>query len=61
MNDNMTLNASEVEAIIKTLKGIKVRGFDSMDKVVGLVMFFENKMKQDNSMPPIEVENNGTD
>lgn len=28
--------------IIETLKGIDVRGFDSMNRVVGLVIFFEN-------------------
>ena len=42
---NKTLNITEEEAtaIISTLKEIKVRGFDSMDRLVGLVLFFQRK------------------
>ena len=61
--ENKTVNITEEEAtaIISTLKEIKVRGFDSMDRLVGLVMFFENKLQQhsDPSKQMAEVVNNG--
>ena len=58
-NETITLQMQEVYNVLNTLKKIKPDGFKSMDRVVGLVMFFENKMKQANSKQPIEVENNG--
>ena len=30
-----------IKSVIETLKGIDVRGYDSMDRLVGLVMLFE--------------------
>lgn len=61
--ENKTVNITEEEAtaIISTLKEIKVRGFDSMDRLVGLVMFFENKLQQhsDPAKQMAEVVNNG--
>lgn len=62
MNNEITLNNQEVISIISTLKEIKPRGFDSMNRVVGLVMFFEDKLKQqqDPAKQMAEVTNNGT-
>lgn len=37
------LTEKEVDSVISTLKQIDVRGFDSMDRLVGLVLFFKNK------------------
>ena len=46
----ITLNKDLILQVIKTLKGIDVRGYDSMDKLVGLVMLFENILKQADEM-----------
>ena len=63
MNNEITLSNQEVVSIISTIKEIKPRGFDSMNRVVGLVMFFENKLNQqpDPVEQMAEVKNNGTD
>lgn len=37
------ISGSEIASIIETLKAIDVRGFDSMDRLVGLVLFFQRK------------------
>ena len=37
------LTEQEVNNIVATLKQIDVRGFESMDRLVGLVMFFKQK------------------
>lgn len=61
--------------VIETLKGIDVRGFESMDKLVGLVMLFTNilndlDMMQEqqrqqerlqNQIPVKEGENDGAE
>lgn len=44
------ITVDNVRAIIQTLKELDVRGFDSMNRVVGLVAFFENIL----SNPPEE-------
>ena len=59
MENDIVLSASEVKAIVQTFKGIKPRGFKSMDRIVGLVMFFENKLNQSDHKQTDEVENNG--
>ena len=46
---NHEISEAMLTSVIETLKGIKVRGFDSMNRLVGLVMFFENIFNQ----PPI--------
>ena len=46
-----------IQSVINTLKGVKVRGFDSMNRVVGLVIFFENILNQ----PPVETEKEGSE
>lgn len=63
MNNEITLSNQEVVSIIGTLKQIKPRGFDSMNRVVGLVMFLESKLNQqpDPVKQMAEVTNNGTD
>lgn len=60
-NKMVNITEEEATAIISTLKEIKVRGFDSMDRLVGLVMFFENKLQQrhDPVNQMAEVVNNG--
>lgn len=55
-NETITLQKQEVYSVINTLKRIKPDGFKSMDRVVGLVMFFENKMKQQPIEDTGEVE-----
>ena len=55
------LTEREIASVISTLKQIDVRGFDSMDRLVGLVLFFNKKklvMEADNAL---EVQDNGTD
>lgn len=47
---NYGISEAMLLSVIETLKGIDVRGFDSMNRLVGLVMFFENILKQ----PPVE-------
>ena len=46
------LNDETIQQIIFTLKGLDVRGFDSMDSLVGLVMLFDKLLKS----PPKGVE-----
>lgn len=62
MNNEITLSNQEVVSVINTIKEIKPRGFDSMNRIVGLVMFFENKLNQqpDPIEQMAEVTNNGT-
>lgn len=61
-NDTITLNNQEVVSVINTLKKIRPDGFKSMDRVVGLVMFFEGKLNQqpDQIEQMAEVMNDGT-
>lgn len=62
MNNEITLSNQEVVSVINTIKEIKPRGFDSMNRIVGLAMFFENKLNQqpDPVKQMAEVTNNGT-
>lgn len=53
MNNEIILSEQEVASIISTLKQINPRGFKSMDRIVGLVMFFQNKL----NATPIEDGN----
>lgn len=39
------LDANLVAGVVNTLKQIDVRGYESMDRLVGLVMLFENILK----------------
>lgn len=62
-NENLIVKLTEQElnSVVSTLKQIDVRGFDSMDRLVGLVLFFSKKklvMEADNAL---EVQDNGTD
>lgn len=50
------LKKEAIQSIILTLKNIDVRGFDSMNRLVGLVMFFENLL---NSQPVDEEKGEG--
>ena len=60
-NETITIRKQEVYSVITTLKKIKPSGFKSMDKIVGLVMFFEDKLKSNEMKQAVEVEENGTD
>ena len=40
------LNQNMILSIIQTLKEMDVRGFDSMNRLVGLVALFENILNQ---------------
>ena len=55
------LTEQEIDSVVSTLKQIDVRGFDSMDRLVGLVLFFKNKKltMEANNVP--EVNPDGTD
>lgn len=45
------IDAGIVQKVVHTLKLIDVRGYDSMDRLVGLVMLFEDYLR---SATPIE-------
>ena len=47
---NHQISDQMLQSVIETLKGIDVRGFDSMNRLVGLVIFFEGILNQ----PPVE-------
>ena len=55
------LTEQEVDSVVSTLKQIDVRGFDSMDRLVGLVLFFKNKKTVMEAAHASEVKDNGTD
>jgi len=50
------INDEMLQRVINTLKSIDVRGFDSMNKLVGLVMLFEDILNS----PPVDKENEAT-
>ena len=54
---NYGIPAEMLQNVILTLKNIDVRGYDSMDRLVGLVMFFENILRQ----PPVETTEEGSE
>lgn len=54
------LTEQELDSIISTLKSIDVRGFESMDKLVGLVIFFSKKKTVMEAIESVEVKDNGT-
>lgn len=53
MEKKHNISDEMIYKIINTLKEIDVRGFDSMNRLVGLVMFFENIL----NAPPDNTEN----
>lgn len=55
---NHEISEDAIQSVLTTLKGIKVRGFDSMNRLVGLVMFFENILNQ---QPVDEIEEEGSE
>lgn len=58
MMDNVLVSISDIALVINTLKGIKVRGFDSMDKLVGVVIELEKWGRQQPvpKIKPVEEE-----
>ena len=52
------LNQNMILSIIQTLKEMDVRGFDSMNRLVGLVALFENILSNpvENKSEEIEVK-----
>lgn len=60
-NTIIKLTEKELNDVVVTLKQIDVRGFDSMDRLVALVAFFENKYNVSKAAQAIEDKDNGTD
>ena len=54
------LTEQELYSVISTLKSIDVRGFESMDRLVGLVVFFTNKKTVMEAAEAVEAKDNGT-
>lgn len=52
----ITLKKELVQQIINTLKAIKPRGYESMDRLVGLVMLLESIIKQADEMAKKQTE-----
>ena len=42
MDENVTMSKQEVMLLINTLKRLDVRGYDSMDMLVGMVAFLSD-------------------
>lgn len=42
----MTLTQKEIEAILNTLEAIEVKGFDNMNRLMALIQFFKEKLKE---------------
>ena len=53
---NITLSTEIIESIVFTLKGIDVRGYDSMSKLVGTVTLLENLIARANQLAQQEEE-----
>lgn len=47
------IDTGTIQKVVYTLKQIDVRGYDSMDRLVGLVMLFENCLQ---NAVPVSVE-----
>ena len=54
------LTEQELDSIISTLKSIDVRGSESMDRLVGLVLFLSKKKTVMEAADAVEVKDNGT-
>ena len=54
------LTEREIDSVISTLKEIDVRGFESMDRLVGLVLFFKNKKTVMEAASASEEKDHGT-
>ena len=54
------LTVRELNDVITTLKQLDVRGFESMDRLVGLVMFFSQKKTVMEAAKAVEDKDNGT-
>ena len=52
----ITLKKELVQQIINTLQAIKPRGYESMDRLVGLVMLLESIIKQADEMAKKQTE-----
>ena len=53
---NITLSKEIIDSIVFTLKGIDVRGYDSMSKLVGTVTLLENLLARANQLAQQEAE-----
>ena len=58
-NKIIKLTEKEIDSIITTLKAIDVRGFESMDRLVGLVLFFKGKQTTMEEEQAVGENNNG--
>ncbi len=52
MSEHVVVDKMSVKMLVNTLKQIDVRGFDSMDRLVGAVMVLEEIL----SRPPISFD-----
>lgn len=51
-----TINNDVIISVLRTLKQIDVRGFDSMNRLVGLVMLFEGILNENQGADDKGVE-----
>lgn len=52
MDENVTMSKQEVMLLINTLKRLDVRGYDSMDMLVGMVAFLNDAMGRETENTP---------
>lgn len=52
----ITLKRELIQQMVNTLKAIKPRGYESMDRIVGLVMLLESIIKQADEMAKKQAE-----
>ena len=57
------VDGNALQAAISTLKTLDVRGFDSMDKLVGVVMLLSRTLNESRRYeePPVEEKEDGTE
>ena len=58
---NYTIPEDVIKSVLVTLKAIDVRGFDSMNRLVGLVMLFEQIMQTPVTQPVEEIAEEKTE
>ena len=58
---NYTIPEDVIKSVLVTLKAIDVRGFDSMNRLVGLVMLFEQIMQTPVTQPVKEIAEEKTE
>lgn len=41
------MDRKEIEAVLNTLENISVKGSENLDKLLAVIQFFKNKLKED--------------